>query len=109
MGNFSSSTVRWPRTRLRPGTVSYWRISRPSTGARAIFLTSGSVALLASTIHNFSHALIAVPPWAAFILSRRVATRHYAYGFGRAEDLAGLFIVAVVALSAIVVAWESNN
>jgi divalent metal cation (Fe/Co/Zn/Cd) transporter len=75
----------------------------------AIFLTSGSVALLASTIYNFSHALIAVPLWIAFILSRRVATRHYAYGFGRAEDVAGLFIVAVVALSAIVVAWESIN
>jgi cation diffusion facilitator family transporter len=73
----------------------------------AIFLVSGSVALLADTIHNFSDALTAVPLWIAFILGRRVATRHYTYGFGRAEDLAGLFIVAVVALSAIVAAWES--
>ncbi|EIC06562.1 cation efflux protein, partial [Microbacterium laevaniformans OR221] len=63
---------------------------------------SGSVALLADTIHNFSDALTAVPLWVAFILGRRAASRRYTYGLGRAEDLAGLFIVFVVALSAIV-------
>ena len=72
-----------------------------------IFLFSGSVALLADTIHNFSDALTAVPLWVAFILSRRAATRTYTYGFGRVEDLAGLFIVAMVALSAVVAAVES--
>jgi cation diffusion facilitator family transporter len=71
------------------------------------FLISGSVALLADTIHNFSDALTAVPLWIAFILGRRAATRRYTFGYGRAEDLAGLFIVAVVALSAIVAAWQS--
>ena len=59
-----------------------------------VVLISGSVALLADTIHNFSDALTAVPLWVAFILGRRAATRRYTYGFGRAEDLAGLFIVA---------------
>ncbi|MFE5671514.1 cation diffusion facilitator family transporter [Agromyces sp. NPDC056523] len=68
---------------------------------------SGSVALLADTVHNFSDALTAVPLWIAFVLGRRVATRRYTYGFGRAEDLAGLFIVFVVALSAVVAAWQS--
>lgn len=68
---------------------------------------SGSVALLADTVHNFSDALTAIPLWVAFVLGRRVATRRYTYGYGRAEDLAGLFIVAVVALSAIVAAWQS--
>jgi len=72
-----------------------------------VFLFSGSVALLADTIHNFSDALTAVPLWVAFVLSRRAATRTYNYGFGRAEDLAGLFIVAMVALSAVVAAVES--
>ena len=72
-----------------------------------VVLLSGSVALLADTVHNFSDALTAVPLWIAFILGRRVATRRYTYGFGRAEDLAGLFIIAVVALSAIVAAWQS--
>ena len=73
----------------------------------AVVLVSGSVALLADTIHNFSDALTAVPLWIAFVLGRRVASRRYTFGFGRAEDLAGLFIVAVVALSAIVAAWQS--
>nr|WP_226759525.1 cation diffusion facilitator family transporter [Arthrobacter sp. SO3] len=72
-----------------------------------VVLFSGSVALLADTIHNFSDALTAVPLWIAFILARRGATRRYNYGFGRAEDLAGLFIVGVVALSAVVAAWQS--
>jgi cation diffusion facilitator family transporter len=72
-----------------------------------VVLVSGSVALLADTIHNFSDALTAVPLWVAFILGRRAAARRYTYGFGRAEDLAGLFIVAVVALSAVVAAWQS--
>ena len=73
----------------------------------AVVVISGSVALLADTIHNFSDALTAVPLWIAFILGRRAATRRYTYGFGRAEDLAGLFIVVVVAASAIVAAWQS--
>lgn len=73
----------------------------------AVVLISGSVALLADTIHNFSDALTAVPLWIAFILGRRAATRRYTFGYGRAEDLAGLFIVAVVALSAAVAAWQS--
>jgi cation diffusion facilitator family transporter len=57
--------------------------------------------------HNFSDALTAVPLWIAFVLGRRVATRRYTFGYGRAEDLAGLFIVAVIALSAILAAWQS--
>jgi cation diffusion facilitator family transporter len=74
-----------------------------------IFLISGSVALLADTIHNFADALTAVPLWIAFVLARRAATKHYNFGFGRAEDLAGLFIVAVVALSALVAGYEAIN
>jgi cation diffusion facilitator family transporter len=74
-----------------------------------IFIISGSVALLADTIHNFSDALTALPLWIAFVLARRVATRKYNFGFGRAEDLAGLFIVAVVALSAAVAGYEAIN
>ncbi|WP_334172065.1 cation diffusion facilitator family transporter [Sinomonas sp.] len=72
-----------------------------------VVLVSGSVALLADTVHNFSDALTAVPLWVAFVLARRPATRRYTYGLGKAEDLSGLFIIAVVALSAIVAAWQS--
>lgn len=72
-----------------------------------VVLLSGSVALLADTIHNFADALTAVPLWIAFVLGRRLATKRYTYGFGRAEDLAGLFIIAVIVISAILAAWQS--
>lgn len=88
------------------------KISLFGLGVTALFqlgivLVSGSVALLADTVHNFSDALTAVPLWIAFLLGRRKATSTYTYGFGRAEDLAGLFIVAMIALSAVVAAVES--
>jgi cation diffusion facilitator family transporter len=72
-----------------------------------VVIVSGSVALLADTIHNFSDALTAVPLWVAFVLSRRAATRRYTYGYGRVEDLAGLFIVTVIGLSAVLAGYES--
>jgi len=68
---------------------------------------SGSVALAADTIHNFSDALTAVPLWFAFVLGTKAATRRYTYGFGRAEDLAGLFVIAMIALSAVVAGYEA--
>ncbi len=73
----------------------------------AIVLVSGSVALLADTVHNFADALTAVPLWIAFVVGRRAATRSYTYGYGRAEDLAGIFVILMIALSAAVAAWES--
>lgn len=72
-----------------------------------VVLISGSVALLADTIHNFSDALTAVPLWIAFVLGRRAATSRYTYGYGRGEDLAGLFIVLMIAISAGLAGWES--
>ena len=73
----------------------------------AIVVVSGSMALAADTIHNFSDALTAIPLWIAFVLGRRAATRRYNYGFGRGEDLAGMFVVAMIALSAIIAGYEA--
>ncbi|MFD7007715.1 cation diffusion facilitator family transporter [Rhodococcus jostii] len=70
---------------------------------------SGSVALAADTVHNFSDALTAVPLWIAFALGRRAATRRFTYGYGRAEDLAGLFVVVMIALSAVVAGVEATR
>ncbi len=74
-----------------------------------VVLVSGSVALLADTIHNVSDALTAVPLWIAFVLGRRAATRRYTYGYGRAEDLAGLFVVAMITLSAVIAGYEATT
>lgn len=68
---------------------------------------SGSVALLADTVHNFADALTAVPLWIAFALGRRAANRRYPYGYGRAEDLAGVVVVLFIFASALLVLWES--
>ena len=72
-----------------------------------VYAFSGSVALLADTVHNFSDALTAVPLGFAFWLGRRQPTSRYTYGYGRAEDLAGIFIVAMFAASAVFAGWQS--
>ena len=72
-----------------------------------VVVLSGSVALLADTVHNVADALTAVPLGLAFWVGRRPPTRRYTYGFGRAEDLAGIFIVLTIAASAVVAAWEA--
>src|SRR5215213_2473043 len=53
---------------------------------------TGSVALLADTIHNFGDATTAIPLWVAFAIGMRAATKRFTYGYGRLEDLAGVFI-----------------
>lgn len=72
-----------------------------------VALVSGSVGLLADTIHNFADASTAIPLWLAFSIGRRPPTQRYTYGYGRGEDLAGVFVVAIVAASAVVAAWQS--
>lgn len=72
-----------------------------------IVVMSGSVALAADTIHNFADALTAVPLWIAFALGAKPATRRYTYGFGRVEDLAGSFVVAMITMSAITAGYEA--
>jgi cation diffusion facilitator family transporter len=66
-----------------------------------VVVVSGSVALLGDTVHNAADALTAVPLGIAFVLGRRAATRRFTYGYGRAEDLAGLVIVLTIAASAV--------
>ena len=68
---------------------------------------SGSVALLADTIHNFADAATAVPLWIAFALARWKPSKKFTYGYGRVEDLAGVSIVAIIALSAVVAGYET--
>lgn len=73
----------------------------------AVVLVSGSVALLADTIHNFSDAATAIPLWIAFRLARRKPSARFTYGYGRVEDLAGVTIVLMILLSAVVAGYEA--
>ena len=68
---------------------------------------TGSVALLGDTLHNVADALTAVPLLVAFWLVRKPANDRYTYGYGRAEDLAGLFVVAMIALSSVLAGYEA--
>ncbi|MCW2811084.1 MAG: cation diffusion facilitator family transporter [Friedmanniella sp.] len=72
-----------------------------------VVVVSGSVALLGDTLHNVADALTAVPLLVAFTLARRPPTRRFTYGYGRAEDLGGLFVVAMIALSSVLAAYEA--
>ena len=72
-----------------------------------VVVLSGSVALLGDTLHNFADALTAVPLLIAFRLASRPPTKRYTYGYGRAEDLGGLFVIAMITLSAVLAASES--
>lgn len=73
----------------------------------AVVVLTGSVALLGDTLHNVADALTAVPLSVAFLLGRRPPTRRYTYGYGRAEDLAGVAVVLFILLSALAAAYES--
>ena len=72
-----------------------------------VVVISGSVALLADTVHNVGDALTAVPLAVAFLLGRRPPTRRLTYGFGRVEDFAGIAVVVIILISAIVAAYEA--
>lgn len=72
-----------------------------------VVVLSGSVALLGDTVHNAADALTAVPLGIAFVLGRRAANRRFTYGYGRAEDLAGIAIVLTITASALFAAWTA--
>lgn len=88
------------------------KISLLGLGLTAVFqvfvvLLSGSTALLADTIHNFGDAATSIPLWIAFALVRRGQNRRFTYGYGRAEDVAGIIIVGLIFFSACVAGYES--
>ena len=75
----------------------------------AVVFISGSVALLADTIHNIADATTAIPLWVAFVLARRKPSKTFPYGLGRVEDLAGILIVLIILFSAIIAGYEAIN
>ncbi|MES1934389.1 transmembrane efflux protein [Salinisphaera shabanensis T35B1] len=76
-------------------------------GQLGIVLISGSVALLADTIHNLGDAATAIPLWVAFRLIQRGTSKRFTYGYGRVEDLAGVLIVLIILFSALVAGYQA--
>jgi len=101
------SELETSRKGMRALLISFVALMITAVVQALVFLVSGSVALLGDTIHNLADALTAVPIAIAFTLGRRMPTRRYTYGYGRAEDLAGIVVVALIALSAAVAGYES--
>src|SRR5438094_3379460 len=73
----------------------------------AIAFLGGSAGLFADALHNLGDVLTTVALWIAFSYSQRAANQRYTYGYYRAEDLAGIFIVLVIIGSAVAGAVES--
>ncbi|MBI4589716.1 MAG: cation transporter [Candidatus Rokubacteria bacterium] len=72
-----------------------------------VVAVSGSVALLADTIHNFADAATALPLGIAFALARLKPSRRFPYGYGRVEDLAGMLIVLTILATALIAGYAS--
>jgi cation diffusion facilitator family transporter len=92
---------------IRATWISLLALAGTALAQLAIVAVSGSVALLADTIHNFTDALTAIPLLIAFRLGRRPPSRRYPYGLHRAEDLAGVAIVLTILGSAVLAGAEA--
>ena len=89
-------SIKRSREGLKAVGLSLAVLAVAALAQTAIFLASGSVALLADLIHNFGDAGTAIPLGAAFLLRS-----------ARAERIAGLFVVAAIFISACVAGVEA--
>jgi cation diffusion facilitator family transporter len=101
------SALETSRAGLRCLAVSFVALLATAGVQAAIVVVSGSVALLGDTLHNAADALTAVPLAVAFTVGRRAASDRYTYGYGRAEDLAGIVVVLLIAASAAGAAYQA--
>jgi cation diffusion facilitator family transporter len=90
------ASIKRSRAGLRAVALSLLVLGLAAAAQTAIFVLSGSIALLADLIHNFGDASTAIPLGIAFALRSP-----------RAERWAGLFVVAAIFLSACVAGAEA--
>jgi cation diffusion facilitator family transporter len=95
------------RAGLRCLAISFAALLVTALFQMLVVVVSGSVALLGDTLHNAADALTAVPLAVAFTVGRRAASRRCTYGYGRAEDLAGIVVVLLIAASAAAAAYQA--
>jgi cation diffusion facilitator family transporter len=89
-------SIKRSREGLRAVGLSLAVLALAAGAQLAIFIASGSIALLADLIHNFGDASTAIPLGVAFMLRS-----------ARAERWAGLFVVATIFVSACVAGAEA--
>ncbi|MGV1048509.1 MAG: cation diffusion facilitator family transporter [Solirubrobacterales bacterium] len=93
---FVDPSIKRSREGLRAVGLSFAVLGLTALAQVAIYLASGSVALLADLIHNFGDAATAIPLAVAFLLRS-----------DRAERGAGLIVVMVIFASACVAGYEA--
>lgn len=89
-------SIKRSRDGLRVVGVSLALLAVTAAAQAAIYVVTGSVALLADLIHNAGDAATAIPLGIAFVLRSE-----------RAERLAGLAVVAAIFVSACVAGYEA--
>jgi cation diffusion facilitator family transporter len=89
-------SIKRSREGIRAVALSLVVLGLAALAQTAVFIASGSIALLADLIHNFGDALTAVPLGIAFALRSEVAERR-----------AGLAVVAAIFISACVAGVEA--
>ncbi|WP_025272960.1 cation diffusion facilitator family transporter [Haloglycomyces albus] len=105
----TDSALEGSREGLRALWISLGLLGITALAQAAVFVVTGSIALLSDTLHNVADALTAVPLGIAFLLGRKAANRRFNYGYGRAEDLAGIVIVCFIAASAFAAGYAAIN
>jgi cation diffusion facilitator family transporter len=103
------SALEASRDGMRCLKISFAALMLTALIQTVIVYYTNSVALLGDTLHNYADALTAVPLAIAFIVGRRLATRRYTYGYGRAEDLAGIVVVVLITASAFYAGFEATR
>jgi cation diffusion facilitator family transporter len=90
------ASIKRSRAGVRAVLLSFLVLGITALAQVAIFLATGSVALLADLVHNFGDAATAIPLGAAFLMRSE-----------RAERYAGYFVVFAILVSAAVAAFEA--
>ena len=90
------ASIKRSRAGVRAVLLSFLVLGLTALAQVAIFLSTGSVALLADLVHNFGDAATAIPLGAAFLMRSE-----------RAERYAGYFVVFAILVSAAVAAYEA--
>lgn len=89
-------SIQRSREGLRAVAISLAVLGLTALAQTVVFVSSGSVALLADLIHNVGDAATAIPLGVAFLLRSAAA-----------ERVAGRFVVAAIFVSACVAGWEA--
>ena len=108
-GEAIQSAEESSRDGIRAAWIGLAGMMATAVAQMVIVALSGSIALLADTIHNLGHAVTTIPLIVAFRIGRRATTKRYSYGYRRAEDLVGLFIGLIIAASVVLIIWESGD